>query len=187
LLLEDAKTREDLIRLAIRGSILASASTSRRQTTLRIGGYSKVLNRAEDFEYHLRFLAAHPTYTIIPEALIWRRNRDQSQSSRRKSEAWKAVCSALEMLVEHLPEYYKIDLAEKAVFVGSKLFQLGDHQGARDSFKLAYWLGLPTFAHQRRFYQFIARRLGPETAEWLSLVYRSVLPEPLRRYIVRWG
>jgi len=170
----------DLVQLALRGSILTSASVCRRQLALAVGGYRESLRQAEDFDFHVRLAAAAASYTVLTEPLVCKRLREDSYSTRDWQTVWTSVVEAVRCLAGELPPRYRCELSETVARAGSVLFKLGARGDARSAFRLASQLGPPRFTHQRAFYRLLARTLGPELTEQLSATYRSALPQSFR-------
>jgi len=176
----------DLLRFCIRGSMLVPAGTYRRGLLLELGGYRETLWQCEDYDFHIRLAARGVHYRLIDTPLVIIRVRLEGRSSRQL-EVWASALQALKLQAKELPTAYGKELAEMAAYVGSQLFKLGARHTASEAFQLAHSLGPPTYARQRRSYRLLASALGPEAAEWISLSYRRLLPEPLRRALVQRG
>ena len=176
----------DLLRFCLRGVMLVPAGTYRKAVVSNIGGYRTQLWQSEDFDFHVRLAASYIKFTVIYEPLIFIRVRSESRSQNHR-ETRLYMLEAVQLLATEIPKEYHNELAEVAAYVGSNLFKLGDLNGARKSFQIAYSLGSPTFINQRRFYRIIARRWGPEVAEQITALYRLLLPEQVRRLFVKTG
>jgi hypothetical protein len=170
----------DLIRQAIRGAILVPAGTYLKSTIESIGGYRSDLWQSEDYDFHIRLAAAHPSVAIIDEPLVHIRLRPDSRS-QKQTEVWTSAVQAIAQLSDELPSTYRLDLAEAAAKAGSMLFRNGDKAAARQAFVLAKRLGPPAYLREQEPYRFIARNFGQELAERLGALYRLCLPETLRR------
>lgn len=177
----------DPVRFALDGAILTSASTVRREAALAAGGYRESLRQSEDFDFHVRVAALARGVAAVDEPLIEKRNRPDSYSGREQGAVWTCAVEAVRLLAGELPARYRGDLAEKAAVAGSMLYRRGDVPAARAAFALARELGRPAYSHQRGGYRLVARALGPEAAEWLGARYRRLLPEPVRRTLMRLG
>ncbi len=172
---------EDLIRFCLQHAMLVPSGTYRRETIQTLGGYRTDLWQSEDYEFHARLAMSHPTYAVIDEALVHIHLRPESRSQNHY-EVWSCRLKALRLLSKDLPEQYKSVISGAAITIGSKLFQMGCRTTAKEAFHLAEELGPPEYDDQIFLYRQIATHLGPETAEWLGMVYRSVLPDTLRRW-----
>ncbi|MDH3443154.1 MAG: glycosyltransferase [Deltaproteobacteria bacterium] len=184
--LERHAAGDDLVRFCLRGSMLVPAGTYRRSSVLALGGYRETLWQSEDFDFHVRLAASGASYSVITEPLVVIRIRSAGRSQNRR-EVWESAVEAIEILALELPQQYKADLADAAARAGSALFKLGDRAEAREAFSLAYKLGAPSFAEQRRFYRVLAKICGPETAERWSLFYRTLMPGRFRQYLAECG
>lgn len=71
--------------------------------------------------------------------------------------------------------------------LGSQCFHLGLYEQARSAFYFAYEIGPPDFVTTRPMYRMLVRTFGPEPAEWISLVYRKLIPERIRHQAVKQG
>lgn len=177
---------EDFVRFALRNSILTSASTCRRQWAVAIGGFRESLKQSEDFDYHVRLAASGARFYVIEEPLVLKRIRDTSYSSSNRKRVWSSVTDSVRALSKELPSRYQHDLAEAAARAGSHLFRLGAYQQAREAFRLASRLGLPSFDTEPPPYRFLAKIFGPEVAEWSGMFYRKVVPTGFRRVVRDW-
>ena len=119
---------------------------------------------------------------VLLEPLALIRIRPESRS-QKLDEVWTCRLLALQILKTELPGNYHLAIAEAALAIGSKLFQIGARQSAREAFELARELGPPHFASQMSLYRQVARTLGPEAAEWVGLLYRSAVPDVLRKWV----
>lgn len=176
----------DLLRHCLQGVMLVPSGTYRRAAVERIGGYRERLWQAEDFDFHARLAASGVSYALLHDALVFIRVRRESRSQNQR-ETLACMAEAVELLAAELPTEYRPYLAEIAAYAGSGLFKAGERRGARAAFRLAWRLGPPTLATQRRFYRGVARRFGPEAAEYITAAYRALLPERLRRAVVATG
>jgi glycosyltransferase involved in cell wall biosynthesis len=176
---------EDLVRFCLRGAMLTSAGTYRRSVVQSIGGYREALWQSEDFDFHVRLAALGGRYTVIADPLIMRAR--SSGRSQNRLEVWCSAVQALDMLSSELPGQYHSDLAETATRVGSVLFKLGARAEARKAFRLADKLGPPALCGQRRLYRTLARTFGLEITERVGMLYRNMVPERFRGYLVERG
>ncbi|HEX2723319.1 MAG TPA: glycosyltransferase family 2 protein, partial [Gemmatimonadaceae bacterium] len=117
----------DPIQFGLRGSLLVPSSTFRRLLALQVGGFHgrEVLAQSEDFEFHLRLLAAARSWRVIDQPLIVQRLREGSHSSRGEADVWRSAAKALAMLADELPPLYRPDVAEAAARVAARLYALG--------------------------------------------------------------
>lgn len=67
--------------------------------------------------------------------------------------------------------------------VASTLFHLGDFKEAKRGFNLAKKMKKPLYRNMAWHYRLIANIFGPMAAEKVSLVYRRLLPDRIRRRI----
>jgi len=185
--LDRIRATDDLVEFALQGAILTSSGVILRKAALTIGGFRETLHQAEDFDFYVRLAASGVTAAVLTEPIIRKENRADSYSSREQGVVWASVVDAVRQLADELPARYRSNLADKAAYAGSQLFKLGARHTASEAFQLARHLGPPTYARQRRSYRLLASALGPEAAEWISLGYRRLLPEPLRRALVQRG
>ncbi len=173
---------EDLVRFCIRGSMLVPAGTYRRRAVLAIGGYREALWQSEDFDFHVRLAASGIGHAVINDPLVRIRVRPAGRSHNRV-EVWSSAVGAIRRLSAELPTQYRPDLADAAARVGSVLFRLGGHIKAREAFRLAAEIGPHSFNGQLGPYRRIAKAFGPEVAEWIGVVYRSLIPRQVREYL----
>ena len=172
---------EALVRFCIRHAILTSAGVYRAGAVRKIGGYRESLWQSEDYDFHIRLAASGVSYRMILEPLVIRVS--EAGRSAEKLEVWDCALKAVELLSQELPLEFRADLAEAAARMSSILFRLGARSRARQGFKLASSLGLVEFKHQQRMYQWVAKKMGPEYAEWLGAGYRKLLPKTLRKKV----
>ena len=165
----------DLVQFALRGALLLPSSTFRRELGLHVGGFRTraTLPQSEDFDFHVRLVAAATSWEAIPRSLVIQRLRRGSHSSNQV-EVWDSAATAVELLSEELPARYHDELSETAARVGSRLFELSARSEARRAFRLARRLGRPTYAHRRGTYAVVARTVGPEAGEWAGLLLRAL-------------
>lgn len=171
--LEPFDNPEDLLQFAISHFVLVPAGTFKTELARELGGFRESLWQSEDWDFYIRLIAKRPRFKLILESLVEIDVRKESRSQKR-AETLTCVLQAILMLQKELPSNYKQDLADKAAWVGSELFRLGDKESAREAFSLAESLGPARHVHQRRSYQWIARHYGQEVAEWVALTYRKL-------------
>jgi glycosyltransferase involved in cell wall biosynthesis len=169
----------DLTQFCLHNPLLVPSGTYRRSLVETLNGYRESLWQSEDYDFHVRLAARHPDYRLLFEPLVHIRLRAESRSQNHP-EVWACRLEALSLLAAELPPLYRRELSEEAGRVGSQLFQLGDRESARRAFDLAQRLGPPAFQYQQRLYRFVAKGLGPQTAEWVGKLYRNVLPSRVR-------
>lgn len=173
---------EDLVGFCLTHAMLVPAGTYRRSLIHSLGGYRTALWQSEDFDFHVRLAAKGIRYGLIDEALVHIRIRPESRS-QNQNEVWVYRLRGLRLLISELDAKYQPAIAEAAVGIGSKLFQIGARTEAHEAFQLAQEVGPPRFEQQAAFYRYIAKCFGPETAEWMGLIYRRMLPTPLRQWV----
>ncbi len=176
---------EELVRFCLIHAMLVPAGTYRRRLVDKLGGYRTELWQSEDFEFHCRLAAYGIRYALIDESLVHISIRPESRSQTDQKQVWNCRLSAIRLLFLDLPPKYYPTIAEAALEVGSKLFQMGARVEARKAFQLAREIGPPSYSQQMAAYRRVARVLGPEAAEWFGLVYRHLLPGPLRGWVRR--
>jgi glycosyltransferase involved in cell wall biosynthesis len=170
----------DLTRFCIHHVMLTPCGAYRRTVVENVGGYREDLWQSEDYDFHIRLAASGIRYGILPEPLVLCRSRIDSRS-RNEVEVQRSLVQAMERLSGELDPGYQVDLAETAARAGSRLFFLGDLNGARSAFCLARRLGPPQLLSFSPRYRTVGRILGLEAAEWMGWCYRRALPERLRR------
>ena len=170
----------DLVEYCIGKFMLVPSATIRRELVMKLGGFRETLWQSEDFDFYVRLAAEKPVFETSETSTVAIRLREESRS-RNKIETLTSTLQALLLLKQELDPKYIPALAEKAAFVGSNFFQLGDREMAREAFQLSASLGANKFSYQNRLYAFIARRWGQELAEWVSYAYRSLVPAFVRR------
>lgn len=172
----------DLVRFALRGSLLIPSTTFRRTLGVAIGGFRsrELLRQSEDFDFHIRLAAAASSWEVVDQSLVIQRLRAGSHSADHV-QVWSSATKAIQLLVDDLPGEYRQELSEAAARVGSRLFELHARPEARLAFRLARTLGRPRFLHRSREYRLTARILGPEIAEWTGRLLQAL--RRLRRVI----
>lgn len=176
----------DLLRFCIRGAMLVPSGTYRRQRIVELGGYREQFWQSEDWDFHIRLAATNPSYQLIDEPLVRIRLRSDGRSTQR-GEVYMSALQILRTQAQELPQIYHKDLAERSIMLGSQCFQLGLYPQARSAFYFAYEIGPPDFVATRPMYRMLARTFGPEPAEWVSLAYRKLIPECIRRRAIKQG
>jgi glycosyltransferase involved in cell wall biosynthesis len=174
----------DLVRFGLLGSILAPATTFRRELGLKIGGFRlrEKLPFSEDGDFHIRLAAASSSHEAILDPLVLQRIRHDSLSRNQglaRLECFTSGLITIRSLSGLLNARYRPDLAEAAARLGSILFRAGDRPHAKEAFYLARELGAH-FRLQKPWYRAAARTLGQERAEHLGLIYRKAIPERIR-------
>lgn len=176
----DFKSTQELLRFGIEKFILVPSGVIRTEVARNLKGYRESLWQSEDWDFYVRLLATHPRFEVITENLVGIQIRKESRS-QRKIETLTCVIQAILLLQKELPNENLPDLSEKAAWVGSQLFQLGEIKLAREAFEIAQTLGPTPYRHRKSSYRLLAKCLGPEMAEWISLGYRRILPPHLRK------
>jgi len=177
---------EDPVRFCLTGSLLTPSGTYRRSTLNQIGGYRETLWQSEDWDFHVRLMAAGVRFSIIDDPLILCRRRPGSRSQNAVEVCASAV-QASEMLSKELPQKYWPDLSERTAQLGSALYQLGAFEEARVAFRLSVKLGPPQFSRQRFSYRMLGRLFGAEAAERAGAWYRHMVPPAVRQAVRRNG
>lgn len=177
---------DQLIRFSIDHFILPAAGTFRVEVARKLQGYRESLWQSEDWDFYVRLTALNPRFKIIPESLASIEIRKESRS-QKKIETLTCVLQAILLLQKELPSQFRKDLAEKAAWVGSSLFQMGEKSMAREAFDLARSLGPAYYPNQKKLYRWIASRYGQELAEWIALSYRKLIPTKLRQKVTGEG
>lgn len=184
--LEKLEEINDLLRYSLRhDGMFCSAITLKRYRAIATGGFRDSLHIAEDWDFYLRVAMLHVTFVAIDDALAIRRLRPNSLSADA-DRAGLAIVKVLDTWVDKLPAEYRSDAIDMMVDQGSMLLRRGKRMEAREVFRLAYAHGRPTFRHRHRRYRQIANRWGPEVAERLLAVYRTLTLEPLRHAFSEW-
>lgn len=176
--LKEMTTKEELVKFCMQGAILTSSGTYKTSLVNEIGGYREALWQSEDFDFHIRLAARGLRYKIIVEPLVIRTQK--AGRSSREDEVYLSQLQAIEFLSKEINSDYKPELSEAAARIGSKLFKLGLYLDAKKSFKLSHQLGTPSYLSQGLLYKLCAKIFGPLTSEWIGVVYRKILPSPIR-------
>jgi len=180
--LQRFRSNADLLRFAISHFILVPAGTFKLELARKLQGYRESLWQSEDWDFYVRLAAMNPQFKVVSESLSAIEIRKESRS-QKKVETLTCVLQAILLLQKELPSENRSDLSEKAAWVGSQLFQLGEKALARDAFHLAKSLGPARYPQKKKLYRWVASRYGQEVAEWISLTYRKIFPEKLRRKV----
>jgi len=178
--LTEMKEADELLRFAITHFLMPATGIFKKELAQAIGGYRESLWQSEDWDFYIRLIAKKPRFKIILESLSAIDVRAESRSQKR-IEPLTSLLQAIMLLEKELPERFKKDLAEKAAWVGSQLFQLEEKGMAREAFQLANTLGPAQHSHQKRSYQWLARHCGQEVAERIAASYRRGLPRFIRK------
>ncbi len=173
--LEIAKVTEgmDLVSFSLSHALLPLSGTYRTAFLRRIGGYREELWQSEDFEFHARLAMAEPRVTVLNESLAFIEVRDQSRS-QKQLEVWQWRLASLRLLFLDLaPKYYPA-FVEALCKTGCRLYELGDSASARQAYDLALQLGAPRYTGRSFSFRWLARALGPLSAEWVGVQMRSL-------------
>lgn len=170
---------EDLTRFCIRGAMVTSTGTYRRDVIVGMGGYRGDLWQAEDWDFHIRLSAQDLRVHVLDEPLVIMHGRLESRS-RNVTEVWSSAVRAIELLASEIPARYTPDLSNAAARAGSTLFQAGAVGEARRAFRLARRLGRPALLDRPALYRYVTRLAGQESAERASQVYRRLFPAAVR-------
>ncbi len=169
-----------LVPFCIERFVLVPSGTYRKEVVQKIGGYRESLWQSEDFDFHVRLANSGVKFELILEPLVFLRLRAESRSQNKK-ETLRDALASVELLSHEISSSYHVNLSQKASKLGSELFEKGFYSKAREAFRLAKRLGNPSFEYKPVFYQRIASRFGQETAEWVALMYRTLVPESIRK------
>jgi len=178
---------KDLVRFALSGIILTPSITVKRNIALKTGGFRsrEVIEYSEDFDFNVRLAATGATYNAIFEPLVIQNVRPKSLSYEPGKACWVDMVKSIGMLSSELPSQYKNDLAETAARCGHTLFNINARKEAKEAFRLAKRLGVPEYRYQRPPLRILAKILNPEAAEHIGVVYRYMIPERLRKFLVK--
>jgi glycosyltransferase involved in cell wall biosynthesis len=180
--LETLHSGEELLRFAIHHFILVPSGTFKVELARKLQGYRESLWQSEDWDFYVRLVSLMPPFKVIPDSLVSIEVRKESRS-QKKAEPLTCVLQAILLLQKELPPENRVDLSEKAAWVGSQLFQLGEKSLAREAFHLAESLGPARYPQQKKVYRWLASHYGQEAAEWISLTYRKLLPQKIREKV----
>lgn len=181
--LSERHSAHDFVCFAIHHALLVPSGTYERSLVDKIGGYREALWQSEDYDFHVRLALAAKDILFIDEPLVHIRLRAESRSTNHL-EVWSCRLQAVRLLSKEVPDTYQPELGEAALAVGSKLYRLGAKQEAKSAFRLGSELCFRwRFEGQSPLYQRVARSVGPEAAEWLSQMYRDVIPTRVRELI----
>jgi glycosyltransferase involved in cell wall biosynthesis len=160
---------KDFTSLVFSSGIMPCVSTIRRESVLAIGGYRPHLKGSEDFDFHVRLAVSGASLVRILEPQVIFRIRDDAFTHRERKDhlGWVQRLDVVRTLSKELPARYHSHLGYEAMLNGSRLFRLGAHREARQAFRLARELGCTAFDSGPRWYQGLARAIGPWSAEWV--------------------
>lgn len=174
----------DLVKFCLWNGMIPSVTTYRLENALKIGGFKEIsIYGTGDPIFHTELAATGISFSVVKTPVIIKRNRPGSRSSQNAVRNETELLRAFHTLADSLPARYRPDVAESVARVGIKFLRLGAVVQAREAFAFARKLGPASFAHESFFYRWSARILGPEPAERLAAVYRTAVPEPLRRIL----
>jgi glycosyltransferase involved in cell wall biosynthesis len=180
--LEWLRVEGDLIGFCIGNRMLAGAGTFSRKLLLSFGGYPETLLQPEG-AFHTRLALRCSSYALITEPLVGIRIRSDSHSRTlhryNRLDACRDALRGLKLVAPEIPAHRYTELADAAIRMSRRLYQLGDREGARESFSWAINLGRPTYQREQWRYRLCARITGPFYAEMISTIYRK-LPERIR-------
>jgi glycosyltransferase involved in cell wall biosynthesis len=171
--LEKLERSQDLLGFCIENGMLVPAGTFSRKVLLSIGGYPETLWQSEDYAFHIRLAIRCPSYALIAEPLVGIRIRSNSRSSNQ-IEVYRDGLRGLKQIESEIPTSHQRQLADAAITISRKLYQLGDLAGARNGFSWATKLGVASYRHQHWGYRLCARLVGPSCAEMISAQYRKL-------------
>ena len=172
----------DLLKFALRGSMLAPSGTYTKELVQRVGGYRFDLWQSEDYDFHVRVALANPRFAIADGDLVLIR-RHGNQRSRRLVEVWTGALQSLETLQPRIPANARAHAAHAATRAGSVLFASGAHPEAARAFALAERFG--GVRYDRRVMQRLTQLVGAATAERLAAWYRAIVPNGVRARLQR--
>jgi GT2 family glycosyltransferase len=164
----------DLLRLAIRVTLVPSTATYRAQKVRRVGGYRPAIRYSEDYDFHLRLALSGVNYAVIPEPLILQRAHQTNRSLNQAPFLMGAI-RILDHLMPEIPAEYHAEVAEVSANFGSDLYRKGKRRDAREAFDLSVRAGNARFKRHRPMYRFIARLFGQEAAELATALSRPAL------------
>jgi len=164
---------EELLRFSIQHFILPAAGTFKTELARAIHGYRESLWQSEDWDFYIRLIEQKPRFKILTEPLCGIQVRPESRS-QKEIEPLSCVLQAILFLRSELPKKFQKDLANKASWAGSRLFQIGEKDLAKEAFQLAESLGPSNYPHQKTLFRLIAQRYGQEWAERVAATYRSL-------------
>jgi hypothetical protein len=157
--------------------VLVAATTFRRESALRIGGFlpRETLNFAEDYEFHIRLFTLGMTFKFIEDSLTTRRRRSNSLSLDARvcmrPEVFLDGVKCLHLIREWLPPRYHAHLPDIVHRRGTHLFRSGWRHEARRAFRIAREWGGPRYRKKPGIYRWLAKTFGPEFAEWMVFFY----------------
>ncbi|NBX93062.1 MAG: glycosyltransferase family 2 protein [Proteobacteria bacterium] len=178
--LKELEKASGLLPFAISRFILVPAGVFRTELARKIEGYRESLWQSEDWDFYVRLVATQPRFKVLLENLVGIQVRKESRSQNHV-ETLTCALQAILCLEKELPQEARTYLAEKAAWIGTRLFQIDQRALAREAFSVARTLGPAQFLNQKPSYRFLAKYGGQELAEWISLLYRKALPEILRK------
>ena len=162
-----------LLKFAIDHFILVPSSFFRVELARKINGYRESLWQSEDWDFYIRLINEKPRFEIITEPLSAIEVRPESRS-QKQVETLTCVLQAILFLQNELGPEVRQNLSNKASWVGSRLFQLGEKDLAKEAFLLAESLGPSNYPHQKKIFRAIAHHYGQEWAERVAATFRSL-------------
>jgi glycosyltransferase involved in cell wall biosynthesis len=125
----------DLLRLAIRLTLVPSSGTYRRDAVYRAGRYDGRRLYGEDYAFHLRLALSGARHSIIREPLVLQCVHGTNRSLER-IKYWAAGVDILTRMLPVIPTEYHPDVAHAAEVFGSALYRLGHGREARRAYGL---------------------------------------------------
>lgn len=172
----------DPLPYALRNSLLVPSSLIARGLLARTGGYREDLRQSEDYEFNLRLLLAAPRIALVDTALVTLEWRSDNRSRVELGRVYRDAFAVMAAFVSDHP-LYRRDGAEAAAGFVARLLAEGEFEVARQGVALAQSWGPPRYIHFGAAHRLLARCFGLFGAWRVMRAYRSLLPQPLRRWV----
>lgn len=168
----------DLVRYAIRNSMLVPSATIRTSSARAVRGFRNVMHQSEDKDFYIRLMASGVTWAMETRPLICIRNRPDSRS-KRAIEVWSDGLKCLQLASKEMADRYAPDIANAAAQCATELFRLDVLDQARQAWTLAAQLGGADYMWRNPWFRRLVRLTGPELMETCS--------RNLQRWRADWG
>lgn len=163
----DLGPEADLVRYAIRNSLLVPSATIRASSARAVQGFRNEMHQSEDKDFYIRLMASGVSWALETRPLICIRNRPDSRS-KRAVEVWSDGLKCLQLASKEMAGRYEPDIANAAAHCATQLFNLDAIDQARQAWKLAERLGGADYMWRNPWFRRLVRLTGPELMETCS-------------------
>jgi len=180
-----SKNIDDIFDFSLTHALLTPSITYKRKTAILTDRFKErnVLPQSEDTDFNRRIFSKTNSFYFIDKSLAKQNIRLLSHSSQGQLDIWTSNLKSLldlreEINVNHLPAF-----AEALLKTGLQLYNLKDFQLTKIAFDTYKATGFADYKQYNSIKRVMAKLIGPMATEDISMLYRKLMPQKIRKKI----